>query len=82
MCSVTENSVLDSKPAFYSFVYGIIGQQIAVWERVQRSRDEGPTKLTACGSLVMQDQLLKNKSVKSHIYFSSVTGVGHSNRCR
>lgn len=26
----------------------------------------------------MQDQLFKSKSVKSHIYFLSVTGVGHS----
>lgn len=82
MCNVTENSMPDSKPPFYSFVYGITGLRVAVWERVQRSRDEGPTKLTACCRLVMQDQLLKNKSVKFHIHFSSVTGVGHSNSCR
>lgn len=45
-----------------------------MWERVQRSRAWGHTELTACGSPVMQDQLLKNKSVT--LRFTSCLSLG------
>lgn len=77
-----ENTKPNRKPAFYSFMYRIkVPWDCSIGEcKGLEMRDI--TELTACCSLVMQDQLLKNRSDKSHIYFLSVTEVGHSNRCR